>query len=126
MANDRYHSMRPWSGCARLSELRNKVLLQAMRLDAVAERYSVHTSGGFPPAKCVFMPNQRLRCLAILTDTYTPGSKAVCDCSDDLPASGAPRCGCTIDAHGFIDPMTGKIVKHLKKRLQKGCQFSAA
>ena len=26
------------------------------------------------------------------------------------------RCGCTIDAHGFIDPVTGKIVKHLKKR----------
>ena len=28
----------------------------------------------------------------------------------------SPRCGCTIDAHGFIDPVTGKIVKHLKKR----------
>ncbi|CAE7769394.1 unnamed protein product [Symbiodinium necroappetens] len=39
------------------------------------------------------------KCLAILTDTYT--------------------CGCTIDAHGFIDPVTGKIVKHLKKRAKK-------
>ncbi|CAJ1452202.1 unnamed protein product, partial [Effrenium voratum] len=36
------------------------------------------------------------KCLAILTDSYT--------------------CGCTIDAHGFIDPVSGKIVKHLKKR----------
>ncbi|CAK0903590.1 unnamed protein product [Prorocentrum cordatum] len=35
------------------------------------------------------------KCLAVLTDTYT--------------------CGCTIDAHGFIDPETGKIVKHLKR-----------
>ena len=26
------------------------------------------------------------------------------------------RCGCTIDAHGFINPVTGKIVKHLKKK----------
>ncbi|CAE7376512.1 unnamed protein product [Symbiodinium sp. CCMP2456] len=39
------------------------------------------------------------KCLAILTDSYT--------------------CGCTIDAHGFIDPVTGKIVKHLKKRAKK-------
>lgn len=28
----------------------------------------------------------------------------------------ADRCGCTIDAHGFINPVTGKIVKHLKKK----------
>ena len=39
------------------------------------------------------------KCLAILTDTYT--------------------CGCTIDAHGFINPVTGKIVKHLKKKGKK-------
>eukprot|EP00913_Durusdinium_trenchii_P024327 g22839.t1 len=39
------------------------------------------------------------KCLAILTDTYT--------------------CGCTIDAHGFINPVTGKIVKHLKKKAKK-------
>jgi len=39
------------------------------------------------------------KCLAVLTASYT--------------------CGCTIDAHGFIDPVTGKIVKHLKKRAKK-------
>jgi len=39
------------------------------------------------------------KCLAVLTDKYT--------------------CGCTIDAHGFIDPLTGKIVKHLKKKGKK-------
>ena len=31
-----------------------------------------------------------------------------------------PRCGCTIDAHGFINPVTGRIVKHLKKRQTGG------
>ena len=30
------------------------------------------------------------------------------------------RCGCTIDAHGFINPVTGRIVKHLKKRQDVG------
>jgi len=39
------------------------------------------------------------KCLSVLTDSYT--------------------CGCTIDAHGFIDSVTGKIVKHLKKRPKK-------
>lgn len=39
------------------------------------------------------------KCLSVLTDAYT--------------------CGCTIDAHGFIDPLTGKIVKHLKKKGRK-------
>lgn len=34
------------------------------------------------------------KCLALLTDTYT--------------------CGCTIDEHGFLDPTTGKYVKHLR------------
>ncbi|CAK9046559.1 unnamed protein product [Durusdinium trenchii] len=34
-------------------------------------------------------------CLAILTDSYT--------------------CGCTQNAHNFVDPHTGKLVKHLKK-----------
>jgi len=34
------------------------------------------------------------KCLAVLTDSYT--------------------CGCTIDAHGFIDPRTGKRMNHLK------------
>jgi hypothetical protein len=28
-------------------------------------------------------------------------------------------CGCSIDRHGFIDPVTGKIVKHLDSRAQK-------
>eukprot|EP00747_Dinoflagellata_sp_TGD_P129727 gnl/TRDRNA2_/TRDRNA2_174729_c2_seq2.p1 gnl/TRDRNA2_/TRDRNA2_174729_c2~~gnl/TRDRNA2_/TRDRNA2_174729_c2_seq2.p1 ORF type:complete len:539 (+),score=69.00 gnl/TRDRNA2_/TRDRNA2_174729_c2_seq2:194-1618(+) len=36
------------------------------------------------------------KCCAVLTENYT--------------------CGCTIDAHGFIDPKSGKIVKHLDKR----------
>jgi len=35
------------------------------------------------------------KCLAVLTDTYT--------------------CGCSIDAHGFCDPLTGKRVEHLRK-----------
>lgn len=35
------------------------------------------------------------KCLAILTDTYT--------------------CGCTKNKHGFIDPHTGEIVKHLQR-----------
>eukprot|EP00930_Biecheleria_cincta_P071546 TRINITY_DN59035_c0_g1_i1.p1 TRINITY_DN59035_c0_g1~~TRINITY_DN59035_c0_g1_i1.p1 ORF type:complete len:573 (-),score=147.19 TRINITY_DN59035_c0_g1_i1:276-1994(-) len=39
------------------------------------------------------------KCLSVLTDSYT--------------------CGCTIDAHGFIDPLTGKILKHLKKKGKK-------
>lgn len=39
------------------------------------------------------------KCLAILSESYT--------------------CGCTIDAHGFINPVTGRIVKHLKKRAKK-------
>lgn len=34
------------------------------------------------------------KCLAVLTDTYT--------------------CGCSIDAHGFINPLTGKRVEHLR------------
>jgi len=35
------------------------------------------------------------KCLAVLTETYT--------------------CGCSIDRHGFIDPHTGKIIKHLRR-----------
>eukprot|EP00930_Biecheleria_cincta_P077629 TRINITY_DN6493_c0_g1_i2.p1 TRINITY_DN6493_c0_g1~~TRINITY_DN6493_c0_g1_i2.p1 ORF type:complete len:1273 (+),score=421.89 TRINITY_DN6493_c0_g1_i2:63-3881(+) len=35
------------------------------------------------------------KCLAVLSDSYS--------------------CGCTRDAHGFIDPHTGKLVKHLKR-----------
>lgn len=35
------------------------------------------------------------KCLTLLTDGYT--------------------CGCTRDAHGFIDPHTGKLVKHMKR-----------
>lgn len=34
------------------------------------------------------------KCLAVLTDTFT--------------------CGCTIDAHGFVNPLTGKRLNHLK------------
>lgn len=42
------------------------------------------------------------KCLAVLSDCFT--------------------CGCTIDAHGFIDPVTGKRVNHLdrRKKQQKG------
>lgn len=39
------------------------------------------------------------KCLAILTENYT--------------------CGCTIDRHGFIDPHTGKIIKHLDRRKKR-------
>lgn len=35
------------------------------------------------------------KCLAILTDTFT--------------------CGCTLDAHGFVDPHSGKRLNHLKR-----------
>jgi len=35
------------------------------------------------------------KCLAVLSDSYT--------------------CGCTINAHGFIDPLTGKRLNHLKR-----------
>merc|ERR1712039_766888 len=35
------------------------------------------------------------KCLAILSDTYT--------------------CGCSIDAHGFLNPLTGKRNNHLRK-----------
>merc|ERR1719401_2586540 len=35
------------------------------------------------------------KCLAVLTDSYT--------------------CGCTRDAHGFVDPKTGKRISHLRK-----------
>lgn len=35
------------------------------------------------------------RCLAVLTDSYS--------------------CGCSIDAHGFVDPRTGKRVNHLRR-----------
>lgn len=38
-------------------------------------------------------------CLAILTDTYT--------------------CGCTKDKHGFVDPVTGKYMQHLKKKKKR-------
>merc|ERR1712039_1068919 len=40
------------------------------------------------------------KCLAVLTETFT--------------------CGCTIDAHGFIDPRSGKIITHLKKGRGRG------
>merc|ERR1739841_322711 len=35
------------------------------------------------------------KCLKILTDTFT--------------------CGCTKNKHGFIDPITGELVKHFKR-----------
>merc|ERR1712232_714783 len=35
------------------------------------------------------------KCLAVLTSTYT--------------------CGCSIDAHGFLNPLTGKRNNHLRK-----------
>lgn len=38
------------------------------------------------------------KCLALLTDTFT--------------------CGCTIDEHGFLDPTTGKYVKHPRVKLK--------
>jgi len=34
------------------------------------------------------------KCLAVLTDTYT--------------------CGCSIDAHGFVNPLTGRRLEHLR------------
>lgn len=40
------------------------------------------------------------KCLSVLSDSFT--------------------CGCTIDAHGFIDPVTGKRVEHLRKRGRPG------
>eukprot|EP00933_Yihiella_yeosuensis_P029472 TRINITY_DN23116_c0_g4_i1.p1 TRINITY_DN23116_c0_g4~~TRINITY_DN23116_c0_g4_i1.p1 ORF type:complete len:544 (+),score=118.59 TRINITY_DN23116_c0_g4_i1:107-1738(+) len=42
------------------------------------------------------------KCLAVLSDNFT--------------------CGCTIDAHGFIDPLTGKRMNHLdrRKKQQRG------
>lgn len=36
------------------------------------------------------------KCLAVLTDSYS--------------------CGCSIDAHGFINPVTGRVMVHLKKK----------
>jgi len=39
------------------------------------------------------------KCLAVLTDTYT--------------------CGCSINAHGFIDPTTGKRLNHLRRGAAK-------
>mmetsp|Transcript_54231 Transcript_54231/g.150884 ORF Transcript_54231/g.150884 Transcript_54231/m.150884 type:complete len:403 (-) Transcript_54231:85-1293(-) len=36
------------------------------------------------------------KCLAVLTETYS--------------------CGCSIDAHGFIDPVTGRRINHLRAR----------
>jgi len=40
------------------------------------------------------------KCTAILTDTYT--------------------CGCSIDAHGFVDPRNGKRVEHLRAKPKGG------
>jgi hypothetical protein len=40
------------------------------------------------------------KCLAVLTDSYS--------------------CGCTIDAHGFIDPRSGKRLNHLKRGAARG------
>merc|ERR1719352_1264769 len=44
------------------------------------------------------------KCLAILTDTYT--------------------CGCTKDKHGFVDPDTGKYLKHLKQKTTRRSSVS--
>lgn len=46
------------------------------------------------------------KCLALLTSTYS--------------------CGCSIDAHGFINPVTGKRVKHLRQAGQSSTSSKAS